>query len=332
MRLGLLIYQSLRELPAFAPILEGLRGYEAAGFGSVFVMEHHLRTFDDAFLNPLLFLAHIAASSDRLELGQSIMLPNFYHPVLLAEQAATLDHLSRGRAVMGFGVGWQRDEFDAFEIPYDTRVSRFEEGITLVRALWRGGTVSHRGDHFSLDGVEAGLTPYRRSAIPILLAGIAPGALRRAASLGDGWVASLWIEREKLENSIRQLAELRRQNEQDGDFRVVASRFIAVCDTDADAMALARRTLRGYLNRRNEWGHPILGLLEDSSAEGLRNRIIVGSPDSVADQVSGYARSGVTDLNLRFAMEGMSEQDVESSIGLFVDHVMPRLPVGRPVL
>lgn len=89
--------------------------------------------------------------------------------------------------MLGVGFGWLAEEFVALDQPFDERVSRFEESLAVLRNAWRGGEITHRGDHFSICGVQV---TKRFTVIPLILGGNSDNALRRAARLGDGWFSS----------------------------------------------------------------------------------------------------------------------------------------------
>jgi probable F420-dependent oxidoreductase len=107
-------------------------------------------------------------------------------PVLLAKQVASLDVLTEGRVILGIGVGWMREEFDALKVPFADRGKRAEEMVELMRRLWSGSSTSFSGKFFSLDSVNLHPTPVRFP--PILWGGHSRATLRRVATHGDGWL------------------------------------------------------------------------------------------------------------------------------------------------
>ena len=135
----------------------------------------------------------------------------------MARSTCTVQELAGGRFTLGLGFGWLAEEFAALDVPFDERVSRFEEGIDVLRAAWRGGEITHDGRHFSISGVQVTM---RETAIPIMLGGNTPRALRRAVRLADGWFAS---GTPPFDESVRLAGELRRLRAEAGDepFRLV---------------------------------------------------------------------------------------------------------------
>ncbi len=136
--------------------------------------------------DPLELLAFVAAASERLQLGTAVVVAPLHSPAVLAKRAATIDRLSGGRMVLGLGIGWQREEYEAVGVPFRDRGRRLEECIAAMRVLWAGGPASFEGTYVAFDRVHPMLTPLRGS-IPIVLGGSSEPAAERAGRLADGW-------------------------------------------------------------------------------------------------------------------------------------------------
>ncbi|HSL49409.1 MAG TPA: LLM class F420-dependent oxidoreductase [Candidatus Deferrimicrobiaceae bacterium] len=157
------------------------------------------------FLEPLTTLALVAGVTERVRLGTSILVLPHRNPVLAAKMAATLDHLSGGRLVLGVGVGWMREEIELLGGDYDRRGAWSDEALIVMRACWRDARTAHHGEFFSFD--ELGVFPKpAHGDIPILIGGHTPRALRRVVQLGDGWHAA-FITPEALKADIARLRE-----------------------------------------------------------------------------------------------------------------------------
>jgi probable F420-dependent oxidoreductase len=157
------------------------------------------------FLEPLTTLALVAGVTERVLLGTSILVLPHRNPVLAAKMAATLDHLSSGRVVLGVGVGWMREEIELLGGNYDRRGAWSDEAIAVMRACWRDTRTAHRGEFFSFDDIGVFPKP-TRGDIPILIGGHTPRALRRVVQLGDGWHAA-FISPSALKADIARLRE-----------------------------------------------------------------------------------------------------------------------------
>ena len=161
-------------------------------------------------VDPWAALGAVAGATRRLRVATGITVLPFRHPLLTARSAFTLQEASEGRLVLGVGAGWLPEEFAALGVPFDERYSRFRETIEILRTAWAGTPFDHRGKHFTIDSVQLST---RAVHIPIILGGNAPGALRRAAALGDGWFSAA---APTLEDACRLRDELLRLREENG--------------------------------------------------------------------------------------------------------------------
>ena len=164
---------------------------EEEGFDSVWatdhvIMPHELREPYGELLEPLTTLAFIASRTEKLRLGTSCIVLPQRNPILLAKQAATLDAFSKGRVILGLGAGWAEKEFGYLNADFARRGKVMDEGIRLMRALWREDTVDFDGDFFHIRGAVFLPKPSRKD-IPLWIGGNGPTAVRRTVRLGDGW-------------------------------------------------------------------------------------------------------------------------------------------------
>ncbi len=156
------------ELRAMAQAAEGI------GLDSLWVGEHLLYRYEDGEergpWEAWSLMSALAGVTERVEIGPLVACTSFHNPAVLAKQAATLDEISGGRLILGLGAGWNQTEYRAFGVPYDHRVSRFEEAFTIIRGLLREGHVDFTGDYYS--ALDCTLIPRgRRSAGPPLMVG-----------------------------------------------------------------------------------------------------------------------------------------------------------------
>src|SRR5580693_2707140 len=119
-----------------AQLREQVRAAAQSGIDSVWVLQHYLGNMPT--LQPLPLLSALAADAGDMFLGTNMFILPLRHPVGVAEEFATLDHLSGGRVIAGFGLGYRENEFASFGVGLDERVERFEESIQIVRGLWSG--------------------------------------------------------------------------------------------------------------------------------------------------------------------------------------------------
>lgn len=138
------------------------------------------------WIDPLIGLSFAAAATSTIRVATGVLLLAEHNPVLVAKQAATLDSLSGGRLTLGVGIGWSREEFDALGVPFARRGARTDEYVAAMRTVWRDDVASFTGEFVRFDSVRVNPKPVRRT-IPIVFGGNSDSALRRVATVGDGW-------------------------------------------------------------------------------------------------------------------------------------------------
>ena len=137
--------------------------------------------------DPLIWLSYVAAVTSRIRLATGIVILPQRHPAYLAKEVATLDQLSGGRTILGVGIGWLREEFEALGIPFEERAARTEEICAALRVLWSAGAQPFEGKFHRWAPVHSNPKPVQPGGPPIVVGGHTKGAARRAARVGDGW-------------------------------------------------------------------------------------------------------------------------------------------------
>jgi probable F420-dependent oxidoreductase len=208
-------------------ILDAARAAEDQGFHSVWVSDRMLKPVapaagypysaergaiafrpDRNWLDPIAVMGLVTAVTSRVQIGTNVLVLPYRNPVVLAQEAASLDFLSDGRILLGVGVGWMQEEFDALGVPRSERGRRTDEYIRQLRDLWSSPEgVTTRGRWFSVENMALAARPARPSGPPILIGGNSPAALDRTARLGDGW-AGVDLAPPDLAAVVARLAEL----------------------------------------------------------------------------------------------------------------------------
>src|SRR5262249_12175006 len=178
---------------------------EALRYASVFVSDHIVLPVSSArsvypysptrqlpgganqdYLEPLALLAHLAHATTKVRLGTSVLVVPYRNPVTTAKTLATIDVLSGGRVILGAGVGWLREEFEAVAAPpFEERGRVTDEYLSLMRAMWTKDPVTFEGRFYTVRDVHALPKPVQRGGIPIWIGGHTDAALKRTAILGD---------------------------------------------------------------------------------------------------------------------------------------------------
>jgi probable F420-dependent oxidoreductase len=142
---------------------------------------------DNPISDPLIALGYAAAISSRLRLATGILILPQRHPLYVAKEIATIDLLSNGRAILGVGIGWLEEEFDALGIPFHERAARTDESIRAIRSLWKPGADGFEGEFYRWKPVHSSPRPVQEPGPPIVIGGHVEAAARRAARFGDGF-------------------------------------------------------------------------------------------------------------------------------------------------
>jgi probable F420-dependent oxidoreductase len=168
---------------------------EALGFDDVWVSEHIIvprKEFPRSplFYDPVVTLSYVAAVTERVRLGTTVLVLPMRHPLPLAKELASLHNLSGGRLILGAGVGWLEPEFAALGVPFKERGRRMDEGIAMMRAVWSQDPVTFEAKYIPAKIVEMTMTPQPVSCIPLWIGGSSDAALKRTARIADGWHGS----------------------------------------------------------------------------------------------------------------------------------------------
>lgn len=144
---------------------------------------------DANFVDPLIALTAIAANTTTLRLGTGVNIVSQANPLLLAKQAASLDFISNGRFMLGAGIGWLKEEFDAMGVPFERRGARFDDYIVAMKKVWAGDVVEHQSDFIKWSGFQSYPVPVQKPGVPIIMGGTKGKIYERIARHGDGWFA-----------------------------------------------------------------------------------------------------------------------------------------------
>jgi alkanesulfonate monooxygenase SsuD/methylene tetrahydromethanopterin reductase-like flavin-dependent oxidoreductase (luciferase family) len=268
-------------------------------------------------------LALMSAWTERVRVGTAILLLPLYHPVIVAKQLADLDSRTGGRVSVGIGVGGEfAHEFESVGVPVKERGPRTDEAIGVLRALWRGGPVTHHGRFFDLDDVE--LRPVRPPGTdaaagrpggpPLIVSGRREPAMRRAARMGDGWLPYLYSPNAYARSVTTIEAEARAIGRDLADFEWMAYIYCSI-RRDGDR---ARSDVAGFLG--GAYGNKPGGMLERIAP--------AGTPEQVAARLQEYVDAGVR----HFVISPAAAEDTLEVVTLAAEEVLPRLSVPASVV
>ena len=287
---------------------------EDLGFDSVWVSDHiilprHIESLypyavdgaptfqpDDPYYEPLAALSFLAGCTQRVRLGTHVLILPFRNPVVTAKMLATLDVLSGGRLILGVGVGWMEEEFEALGLDtFHQRGEVTDEYIQLYKELWTKDEPVFNGKHYQISGSGFQPKPVQKPHPPIWIGGHTGPAIRRAAKYGDGWMP-------------------------------IGLRPPAILEPEELAGKIARlRTLTGQAGRPEDAVEVTFStdVLFDNIA-GPSRRMVSGRPEQIAGDLRQYQDLGVQSFIISFPAQGVDEQ--RELMERFSREVMPLIP------
>lgn len=250
MQIGLRLPQTGRNQASKGSIVYLAKEAENAGFNSLWVLERLLwpinplnpypGSTDGKFpedwqyiFDPLETLTFVAANTNKIALGTSVIDMLFHNPVILARRFATLDVFSGGRAVAGFGIGWSEDEYRASGIPFINRGKRADEYIQLLKMLWTEDIVEFIGEYYDIPASKVGPKPVQKPHIPIYLGGYSQKTFARIAKHANGWICTIRDSLSQVKLNIEKIKEeCHKVNRDPKDINIAAILYPNVIDSD----------------------------------------------------------------------------------------------------
>jgi probable F420-dependent oxidoreductase len=174
-------------------------------------------------LDPLETLTYVAANTNKIALGSSVIDMLFHNPVILARRFATLDVLSEGRAICGLGIGWSKDEYQASNIPFKDKGKRADEFLQALKRIWTDDVVEFEGKFYNIPASKIGPKPIQKPHIPIYMGGFSPNTYSRVVNYDtNGWLGLIGGPLEYLDSTIKTIQNMaNKANKDPNKFRVI---------------------------------------------------------------------------------------------------------------
>lgn len=270
---------------------------ERLGFDSIFITDHVITArhfYNVGWLDSLTTLAFVASITERVRLGTSILIAPLRHPVVLAKQIATLEHLSNERYIIGVGVGWYEPEFAAVGVTKRERGERTDEILEIVRLLLTGEDRTFTGKHYAIDGVSIDPRPPRMP--PVWIGGgsqlaneRSPEAPRFARSVmarvarADGWIARPTSPPDQIADDWRGLSSyLARHGRRPEEIVVAHENFLHLVDSD-DRQKVVREQHAAFARVMSE----------ARGSDYLESVYLFGTPDDIVEKLQARVDAGV---------------------------------------
>jgi luciferase family oxidoreductase group 1 len=341
-----LLMQSPSARPAqevFARAIELAQAAEELGFRNIWLAEHHFSTY--GYLGrPVQLATFIAAKTTTLRVGTAVIVVPLHHPLVVAEEIATLDLLAGGRVDIGLGRGYQQYEFERLGLELDSARARWDESVDVIVKALQGEPFTYQGKLFQIPETTVFPKPLQQPHPPIWVTAQSTesvaATVRRGFNLLTGGYG---VPIERLAEFRRHFDTLIEEHKPQRMPEVAVQKAVYVTDNAADARAAAeeaRWNMRVTLSLRNKYerverGHaiPVPMPSEPGTEELLDRYLVIGTPDTVIRQIARIQdQVGINHFNCSFWFGDMDQPRVLKSMQLFADEVMPALTasVARP--
>jgi probable F420-dependent oxidoreductase len=296
-KVGLRLPQTNKDHATKENIIHFAKAAENAGFDSLWVLERLIwpnnplnpypGTNDGKFpadwqyiFEPLETLTYVATKTENIALGTSVIDMLFHNPVILAKRFATLDVLSNGRAIAGFGIGWSKDEYQASNIPFKDRGKRADEYVQILKKIWTEDIVEFKGQYYNIPASKIGPKPIQKPHVPIYLGGYSQGTFVRIANYANGWICVIRNSLDEVRSYMDRIRnECHKAKRDPKDIHIVA--------------ILYPNILEPRYNNTDD---------KESNEKGFKHReqLLVGSIDRVGKDLQEIKKIGVDHTILNF--------------------------------
>lgn len=306
---------------------ELVRTAEEFGFDLMVCGQHFLGS-ELRYFQPVPWLTYMGQVAPSMRLATGIVLLSMVNPIDIAEQMATLDVLSDGRAVFGVGLGYSAHEFDAFGVAPGTRVARFEESLQLVKRLWSGDEVDFDGRFHSVHGARPSVRPVRNE-IPVWIGGQAASAVKRAARMGDAWYTPPFPTHAELADLRRLFLDTRAECGLSASGEFPVRRELLIAPDRAAGMSAALDRYRARYETYKKWGLSGENTPVDAGEElraDVENRFILGSAADCVDALGRMeSELGMTHFVYKPHWPGLPHRAAMEQLELLGSQVVPEL-------
>ena len=304
------------------------------GFDSVWCAEHHFSTY--GYLSrPLMFATHLAAHTDRIRVGSAVVVLPLHHPLLVAEEIATADLLSKGRLDIGLGRGYQTYEFERLGIALTDSRARFEEGLDVLLKAFQGKPFSYEGKHFRFGETSVFPTPVQKPHPPIWIVGQSPESIIATARRGFNIVSGgFGVSVDRLRGFRQAYDTMDLDPSLRSRIKVSTQRPVYVTNDASelpDAVEQARWNMRVTLSLRQglervEKGRAIAIPFDNEPDMDslLEDYFIMGTPkECIAKMQRLHGAMKNDHFNANFWFGDLAPDKVMRSMRLFAEEVMP---------
>ena len=297
---------------------------EALGYHASFLVEHHFTGVGQVSAS-LNLLTWVAARTSSLRLGTAVIVLPWHNPVLLAEQAATLDLLSGGRLDFGVGKGYRHSEFAGFCLPMEEAEGRFEESLAVIRKAWTSETrFSHQGRFWQFEDILVEPPTRQKPHPPLWIAAGNPASIAKVAERGCNLLLDQFASPEQIRDRIGIFkAEVEARGRRYDPFEVAVARNVYVAKSAADKAEALERQARVHkrmveLSQRPDGANKSHILQYADRDGGAEANALYGTAEELARQLEQLQDAGV-----RYVLLNGGRDDVRQTVRRFAETLMP---------
>jgi luciferase family oxidoreductase group 1 len=314
--------------------LDTAQAAEGLGFRNLWLAEHHFSTYGYV-ARPLQLATYIAARTTRLRVGTAVIVVPLHHPLIVAEEIATLDVLAGGRFDIGLGRGYQRYEFERLGLDLNTARQRWEESVDVIVKALSGEPFTHDGELFQIPETTIFPQPVQKPHPPIWVTAQSPESVDATVKRGFNLLTGgFGVPLERMGEFRQQFDRATAAADVTERPEVGVQRAVYVTDSEADARAAAeeaRWNMRVTLSLRNQYERvedgraiPVPAPNEPDTDDLLDRYLVIGTPDTVIRQIGRVQEQvGISHFNCSFWFGDLEHGRIMRSMKLFSREVMP---------
>jgi alkanesulfonate monooxygenase SsuD/methylene tetrahydromethanopterin reductase-like flavin-dependent oxidoreductase (luciferase family) len=330
------------ESDAFAQAFEQIDTAERCGLDAMWLAELHVDPARSVLAAPMTIASAIAARTERIKIGIAVQVLPLCHPLRIAEEAATVDQVSRGRLIFGVGRSGLPRTYEAYGIPYGESKDRFAETLQVVQQAWSAPRFSHAGKYYSFDNVAVTPKPYQKPLPPIRVAASSPDTFPAIGRLGYPIFVMPRGTFSDMLPAIESYRAAYREAGHPGHGRVYLRVPLYVGETAERARAEPEPSIMHFFREQAARLRASAGRAGTSASEGraeraalldnlsyddaIRGKIIIGTPDSVAEQLQALEQElGLDGILAELNTGGLIPHHcVVNALRLLCEEVKPR--------
>lgn len=307
--------------------IELTRAIRDNGFDAIWVGQHYL-THPQQFLQTTPMLARLAAEAGDMAIGSNLLLLPLHNVIDVAEQYATMDIIAGGRLILGIGLGYREIEYENFGVVKKTRARLFEEQIEALKLLWEQDDATYEGDFIRFKNISIRPKPLQKPRPPIWIGATSDPAVKRAARMGEAWIATSMTTTEAIRKQVALYHDTRAEAglPRAAEFPKCVELYVA--DDAERAFEESAPYMAAKYKSYYSWGQgsivPGKSGADLPIEELVKDRFIIGTPeDCIKGCLAQRDELGVTHLLVRFNFPGMQHENVLNAIRLFGQKVIP---------